>query len=58
VLLSVARDNPEGLPDRELIERLVGYSLLRTDQHGWVEIRTDGKRMWVTVEDLEEMWYK
>ncbi len=50
VLLSVAADDPDGRPDRETLDALGGYSLLRTDQHGWVEIATDGERMWVTVE--------
>ena len=29
---------------------LPGYTLLRTDQSGWIEVSTDGKRMWVAVE--------
>jgi hypothetical protein len=27
-----------------------GYTLLRTDQNGWVQIITDGEQMWVEVE--------
>ena len=50
VLLSVAPDDPSGLPDRETLDALGGYSLLRTDQHGWIHISTDGKQMWVEVE--------
>ncbi|MEA3351755.1 MAG: ComEC/Rec2 family competence protein [Chloroflexota bacterium] len=50
VLLSVAPDNPSGLPDRETLDALGGYSLLRTDQHGWIHISTDGEQMWVEVE--------
>ena len=49
-LLSVAADDPAGRPDREVLDALGGYSLLRTDQHGWVQIATDGQRMWVEVE--------
>jgi hypothetical protein len=26
------------------------YSLLRTDESGWIEITTDGGQMWVNVE--------
>jgi len=43
VLLSVAPDDSSGLPDRETLDNLGGYSLLRTDQHGWIHIATDGK---------------
>ena len=50
VLLSVAADDRNGRPDRETIDALGGYSLLRTDQHGWIQISTDGEKMWVEVE--------
>jgi competence protein ComEC len=50
VLLSIAPDDPDGLPDREVLESLSSYSLLRTDQNGWVHITTDGHQMWVEVE--------
>ena len=49
-LLSIAPDNPSGLPDRETMHTLGGYSLLRTDLHGWVHISTDGEQMWIEVE--------
>jgi len=29
---------------------LPGYPLLRTDQNGWIEVSTDGKKMWVETE--------
>ena len=48
-LLSVAADDRNGRPDRETLDALGGYSLLRTDQHGWIEIVTNGREMWVTV---------
>ena len=50
VLLSVAADNPAGRPDVETLDILGGYSLLRTDQHGWIHITTDRNQMWVEVE--------
>jgi competence protein ComEC len=50
VLLSVEAGNREGLPSPETLEALEGYALLRTDRNGWVEITTDGERMWVEVE--------
>jgi beta-lactamase superfamily II metal-dependent hydrolase len=46
----VAADDRNGRPDRETIDALGGYSLLRTDQHGWIQIATDGQQMWVDVE--------
>jgi hypothetical protein len=27
-----------------------GYTLLRTDRIGWIELTTDGQQMWVEVE--------
>ncbi len=50
VLLSVEAGNWEGLPDRETLEAVEGYTLLRTDHNGWIEMSTDGERMWVEVE--------
>jgi len=50
VLLSVDAADENGMPDREVLESLKDYDLLRTDQNGWVEITTDGTRMWVNVE--------
>ncbi len=49
-VLSVAADDYAGLPSEETLDALAGYSLLRTDRNGWVEISTDGARMWVVVE--------
>jgi beta-lactamase superfamily II metal-dependent hydrolase len=49
-LLSVAAGDWRNLPDEKVIEAVEGYSLLRTDHNGWVEISTDGKLMWVEVE--------
>jgi competence protein ComEC len=50
VLLSVSAADENGMPDREVLESLQDYQLLRTDQNGWVEITSDGERMWVSVE--------
>jgi competence protein ComEC len=50
VLLSVALNDREGRPDEALLEALAGTTLLRTDQNGWVQLRTDGKVFWVEVE--------
>jgi competence protein ComEC len=48
-LLSVAPGERRGLPDAEVLNALEGYTLLRTDQDGWIELATDGWQMWVTA---------
>jgi len=53
LFLSVGIKDSQGLPDRGLIDRLAGYSLLRTDQHGSIHITTDGKQIWVYVDKLD-----
>jgi len=50
VLLSVAAGNREGLPSPETLQTIQGYTLLRTDRNGWIELTTDGEMMWVEVE--------
>ena len=50
ILLSVAPGDPENLPNPETLASLQGYTLLRTDQNGWIEISTDGINMWTQVE--------
>jgi beta-lactamase superfamily II metal-dependent hydrolase len=50
VVLSVAAADENGMPDTEVLESLEGFSLLRTDENGWIEIATDGTQMWVNVE--------
>jgi hypothetical protein len=54
VLLSVSAADENGMPDTELLESVKDYQLLRTDRNGWVEITTDGTRMWVKVEHRDE----
>lgn len=49
-LLSVAAGDREGRPDPEVLDALDGYTLLRTDQNGWIEITTDGEQMRVEAE--------
>ena len=53
VLLSVAADDSSGRPDIEVLDALGGYSLLRTDRHGWIHLSTDGQQFWVEIEQLE-----
>ena len=50
VLLSVAAGDRQELPSPETLEAIQGYSTLRTDQNGWIELSTDGDQMWVEVE--------
>ena len=49
-ILSVAGDDPNGLPAPETIELLRDQTVLRTDRNGWIEISTDGDQIWVEVE--------
>jgi hypothetical protein len=37
------------LPSPETLEAVEGYSLLRTDRNGWIELSKDGEQMWVEV---------
>jgi hypothetical protein len=50
LLLAVGLKDNWGLPDRGLLDRLAGYSLLRTDQHGTIQLKTDGERLWIALE--------
>jgi beta-lactamase superfamily II metal-dependent hydrolase len=47
VLLSVSSLDGGGMPSRETLEAVEGYTLLRTDRDGWIRVTTDGQRMWV-----------
>jgi competence protein ComEC len=47
VLLSVSGQDGGGMPSKETLVAVEGYTLLRTDQKGWIELSTDGERMWV-----------
>ncbi len=50
VILSVDAADPNGMPDGDVLESVKDYSLLRTDQNGWIETATNGEQMWVNVE--------
>ena len=50
IVLSVAAGDPNGLPSQDVLDALDGYSLLRTDRSGWIDVSTDGTEMRVTVE--------
>jgi competence protein ComEC len=53
LLLSVGLKDSRGLPDRGLLDRIGGYSLLRTDENGTISLITDGHRLWIRVDRLE-----
>ncbi len=50
VVISVGAGNPFGHPSPEMLARLAGRRVLRTDQSGTVEIASEGTRLWVKVE--------
>jgi competence protein ComEC len=49
-VLSVAAGDADGLPDRETLDAVTGYPLLRTDRNGWIEVSTNGTEMRVEAE--------
>ncbi len=46
-ILSVAAGDPNGLPDASVLDLLKTVTLLRTDREGWIDVSTDGQRLWV-----------
>ena len=50
VVISVGAENRFGHPCDEVLERLEGLALYRTDEQGAVEIVSDGARVWVEEE--------
>jgi competence protein ComEC len=50
VVISVAAGDRDGMPDKAVLDALSGYSVLRTDLNGWIEVISDGKQMWVASE--------
>ncbi|MFQ6057995.1 MAG: DNA internalization-related competence protein ComEC/Rec2 [Anaerolineae bacterium] len=49
-VIQVGADNRFGHPAPEVLERLVGTRVFRTDRHGTIEVVTDGVRCWVRTE--------
>ncbi|HIC88074.1 MAG TPA: DNA internalization-related competence protein ComEC/Rec2 [Anaerolineae bacterium] len=49
-VISVGADNRFGHPHPDLLDRLSGMMILRTDQHGTIELTSDGTRLWVRTE--------
>ena len=50
MIISVAADDRDGLPDQVVLENLAEYPLLRTDQNGWIAVSTDGEEFRIEVE--------
>ena len=50
VLISADAAGRAERPAPEVLAALKGYSILRTDQNGWISLSTDGQKMWVEVE--------
>jgi hypothetical protein len=50
VLISVSAADRQELPSAETLDLLQGYTVLRTDRNGWIELSMDGEQMWVEVE--------
>ncbi len=48
--ISVGTSNPFGHPSPEVLQRLEGRRVFRTDLHGTISYRTDGRRLWVHTE--------
>lgn len=49
-LISASPADLQDLPAPETLALLQGYTVLRTDRDGWIELTTDGQQMWVKVE--------
>ena len=47
VLISVGAGNPNGDPAPEVLQRLTGRTILRTDERGSLTLLTDGQQVWV-----------
>ncbi len=46
-VISVEEDNRFSHPDEEVLSRLDGIRVMRTDEHGTVELLTDGQTLWM-----------
>jgi hypothetical protein len=42
----------QGLPSPETLEAVKGYTLLRNDRNGWIELITISEQLWLEVERL------
>lgn len=49
-VVSVGENNYFGHPSEEVLRRLEGVDVYRTDENGTITFSTDGERLWVTTE--------
>ncbi len=49
-VIQVGADNTFGHPHPDVLKRLAGLEILRTDQRGRIEVVSDGKRVWTKTE--------
>jgi competence protein ComEC len=49
-IVSAGAKNPFGHPSPEVLQRLEGVAVLRTDERGNITISTDGERLWLETE--------
>jgi competence protein ComEC len=49
-VISVGEGNRFGLPSRDVLERLDGALVYRTDENGTVAIASDGHKLWIETE--------
>jgi competence protein ComEC len=49
-VIQVGAGNPYGHPAANVLEALAGRTVLRTDQVGRIHVISDGRQMWVTME--------
>jgi len=50
ILLPLAETDLPLHGEHSLLSLLVGYPILNTDEHGWIEVSTDGETLWVNGE--------
>jgi len=55
ILLSVAADDSSERPSSDVLNLIKEYTILRTDQNGWIELSSDGRQLWIEVERLSGM---
>jgi len=49
-ILSVAANDSNGLPSKDVLNLFEYSTLLRTDQSGWIDLASNGQQMWITSE--------
>lgn len=50
IILDIAADDINGLPDRGLMELVEKITLFRTDVNGWIDLSSDGSQLWLEAQ--------